>query len=450
MKKMYLPGFLFFLFFTIRGNAQIIDTIGNTPIRIDSLVGFPTFYSEQPWDLHWAPDNTLWYTMGNRLCRYDTTTHTVDTIFKRYNASGSYALGVATHPNFALNPVVYIAFDTTGTYYGGGTKIVLYKYDYSISGDSLYNETEMLSWHHGGEHSGGRLHVGQDNYLYVTTAEYYPPNDTGGNLSGKILRVNLNGTVPAINVSGTYAISYGHRNPQGIVQVPNGNVIISEFGEGIDELNLIVEYKDYGWPTFDYNQCTNIIPDSCTSLTYNPQDPIDTAIRPPSGIDYYDHPAIPELQGCILQSILSFGGYQGGMVASKLNATMDDVVSDIHYFKGEYLRWRDVCVSPDGKIFAITNDRQIPRIRMIYSTNYHASVEENPNPDIGIYPNPVENFLTIQSKKNVAEWKIISIDGKEWMNGKNAALLFQIDVTGLPTGIYFFKTENGSRKFVKE
>jgi glucose/arabinose dehydrogenase len=448
MKKILL-GTLLATFCFIRLNAQITDTIGNTIVKLDSIIGFTSNYNQSPWDLHWGPDNKLWYTMGNKVCRYDTINHSIDTLFKRVNVAGNYALSVATHPDFSTNPVVYITYDTTWAYYGYGTKIVLYKYDYSATGDSLYNETEILSWHHAGEHSGGRLHIGLDNYLYVTTAEYYPPTDTGGNLSGKVLRVNLDGTIPVINTSGTFGISYGHRNPQGIVQVPNGNVIISEFGESIDELNLIREYKDYGWPCFDYNQCTNIFPDSCTSLTYMPEPPIDTAIRPPSGIAWYNHPALPELQGCILQSILSFGGYQGGMVASKLNVTMDDVVSDVHYFKGEYKRWRDVCVSPDGKIFAITNDRDVPVIRVIYNPAYHTGTEDNLSEAFKIYPNPAENFIKIEGEKSIDDWEIISIDGKMHLNGTMVSSSAQLDISTLTPGIYFLKTKWGAKKLIK-
>jgi glucose/arabinose dehydrogenase len=454
MKKQFL--LILFLINTLAIGAQINDTIGNTIIKIDTLVSFPnsngglgTSYADNPWDLHWGPDDKLWYTMGSRLCRYDTVSHVVDTLFKRRNASGNYAMSVATHPNFAVTPIVYITFDTTNSYYSSGNRIVLYKYDYSISGDSLYNETEILSWYHTGEHSGGRLHIGIDNYLYVTTAEYWIAGDTTGNLSGKVLRLNLDGSIPAINSNGNAAISYGHRNPQGIVQLPNGNIIVSELGQIIDELNLINGFKYYGWPIFDGFGCTGVLPDSCISPTFLHEDPIDTAIRPPSGIAYYDHPAIPELQGCILQSILSLGGYQGGMVASKLNGAMDDIVSDVHYFKGEYLRWRDICVSPDGKIFAITNDRERPMIRVLYNPAYHTETENYDNITIRVYPNPTENFIKIETVMNIDEWTIISIDGKVHLNGTIVSSSAQLDISTLTPGIYFLKTKWGVKKFVK-
>jgi glucose/arabinose dehydrogenase len=331
--------------------------------------------------------------------------------------------------------------------YSGGP-IVLFRYTYSATGDSLYNEMQILSWTHPGEHCGGRLTTGIDGYLYCTTAEYFFSSDTVGNINGRVLRINFDGTVPVANISGNYPISKGHRNPQGIVQVPNGNILVSEFGASIDELNLILEYQNYGWPAYDGNNCFNI--DSCNSPTFNPIPPIDTAMRPPSGITWYDHPAIPEFQGCILQCILSFGGVQGGLVASKLNATMDDVVSDIHYFKGEYKRWRDVTVSPDGKVFAITHDRMAPVIRVIYNPNYHTGVEEYSGSSFLVFPNPSENILTIKSGGDVCYSKIVSLDGKIVRNEIPISNSNIIDISTLSPGMYYLVTNLGTEKFIKK
>lgn len=448
MRKIYV--FLLLLLPSIaQAQSRVIDTVGNTRVYIDSLIGFGVSIQNNPWDLHWGPDNKLWYTSANTLCRYDTGTGISDTLFLRNRASnGENIMSVATHPNFADSPFVYLTIDTTTSYYAGGGRIVLYKYRYSASGDSLYQETPVLSWYHPGEHCGGRVIAGHDHYLYVTTSEYWPANDSVQNLSGKILRVNLNGSIPAGNTNG-YAFSYGHRNPQGIVQVPNGNIISSELGQTIDELNWIRQDRNYGWPVFDGDFCINIIPDSCTSPTFTYESPIDTAIRPPSGIDYYGQMAIPEFQGCVLQSILSFGGYQGGLVASKLNGAMNDVVSDVHYFKAEYGRMRDVCVSPDGKVYVITNDRDNPVIRVIYNPLSFAGVAE-PDPFVmGIYPNPASDILTVSASEAPGAYSIYTIDGKICQQGLLLSAKTNMDVSGLAPGIYLLKSERGTARFVK-
>ena len=70
---------------------------------------------------------------------------------------------------------------------------------------------------------------------------------------GKILRLNLDGSIPADNPSlngvRSHIYTYGHRNPQGLEFGPNGLLYSSEHGPGTDdELNLIVAGSNYGWP----------------------------------------------------------------------------------------------------------------------------------------------------------------------------------------------------------
>ena len=69
-------------------------------------------------------------------------------------------------------------------------------------------------------------------------------------MSGKILRLNDDGTVPEDNpFSNSPVYSLGHRNPQGITWDNDGNLFVAEFGpEKNDEINLIQAGKNYGWP----------------------------------------------------------------------------------------------------------------------------------------------------------------------------------------------------------
>jgi glucose/arabinose dehydrogenase len=75
-------------------------------------------------------------------------------------------------------------------------------------------------------------------------------------LNGKILRLNLNGTVPKGNPimpgasERTIVYSMGHRNPQGIAFWPgNGKVFAVEHGPAVnDEINWIRPGLNYGWP----------------------------------------------------------------------------------------------------------------------------------------------------------------------------------------------------------
>lgn len=105
-------------------------------------------------------------------------------------------------------------------------------------------------------HDGGRLAIGPDNMLYITTGD--SGNDKLAqdlnSAAGKILRMTIDGKVPADNpFPGSYVYSYGHRNSQGIAWDKQGRMFSSEHGPsgdpgGHDEINLIEKGRNYGWP----------------------------------------------------------------------------------------------------------------------------------------------------------------------------------------------------------
>jgi glucose/arabinose dehydrogenase len=102
-------------------------------------------------------------------------------------------------------------------------------------------------------HHGGRLKIGPDSMLYATAGDAATNPEIAQDLEslgGKILRLNLDGSVPADNPFGnSYVYSYGHRNPQGLAWSQDGIMYASEHGPSAhDEINVIVSGKNYGWP----------------------------------------------------------------------------------------------------------------------------------------------------------------------------------------------------------
>lgn len=113
----------------------------------------------------------------------------------------------------------------------------------------------------GAVHHGGRMKIGPDGKLYVTAGDALQSwlAQSTSNLAGKILRLNLDGTIPADNPFNNSPIySYGHRNPQGLAWDENGILYSSEHGNNAnDEINVIEPGKNYGWPEIQGNEQRN-------------------------------------------------------------------------------------------------------------------------------------------------------------------------------------------------
>lgn len=104
-------------------------------------------------------------------------------------------------------------------------------------------------------HHGGRLKIGPDGKLYATTGDAAEANlaqDLHA-LSGKILRLNPDGSIPGDNpFPDSYIYTYGHRNPQGLAWAPDGTMYASEHGNRAnDEINVIEAGLNYGWPVIE-------------------------------------------------------------------------------------------------------------------------------------------------------------------------------------------------------
>ncbi|QQS29276.1 MAG: PQQ-dependent sugar dehydrogenase [Sphingobacteriales bacterium] len=357
-----IPLFLSILVFTVFSNVLTSSVKAQTStLTLDSTVLEITTVAtglHVPWEILWGPDDWLWVTERNgRINRIDPETGTKQllvTISDCYEYSESGLLGMALHPEFTDNPYVYVAYN----YNSGGNKVKLVRYTYN--GTVLTDPTILLTGINassGGNHSGSRLLMLPDQTLLMTTGDYY--NDAVAqnlsSLNGKILRINLDGSVPADNpISGSYVYSWGHRNAQGLVRSPSGIIYSSEHGpSNDDEFNIIEPNRNYGWPNVEGLCNTSSEISFCT--TNNVREPLVvwTPTLAVAGIDFYNHPAIPEWVGCVLMTNLKAPTFKQ-LIFDQSGTAIIQQKDIINYTYG---RLRDICVAPDGRVFIGTSNQ---------------------------------------------------------------------------------------------
>lgn len=400
----------------------------------------PNNLLNNPYTILYGPDDYLWITerSNGEISRFNTTTGAQDLlvdIASVYSTAGQDGLmGMALHPQLGQgtgNDYAYVAY----TYNSSGRKLRISRFSYSIAGNNgtLSGETTLLQGiPASNDHNSGRLVIGPDMKLYYSVgdqgnnqfanacneikAQYLPTSPTDyANYQGKILRINLDGSVPADNpsLSGvvSHVYSYGHRNAQGLVFGSNGKLYASEHGpKSDDELNIIQSGKNYGWPhiagyndDMAYAYCNWSTASPCNSgsfsdhncpATVTPVLESSWAVPPnfappmatwgtvdnsydfqagcgfvcwptvaPSGMRIYEHNLIPGWGTSVVSATLKRGRIYRASLAADGNSILpipnpetdgtDDDFEELWYTQNRY---RDIAIAPDGITFYIITD----------------------------------------------------------------------------------------------
>ncbi|TDL31227.1 sorbosone dehydrogenase family protein [Jeotgalibacillus sp. S-D1] len=196
-------------------------------------------------------------------------------------ASEAGLLGFVLAPDFPESNLAY-AYYTYESGDGQFNRIVFLRLNDNVWGEErvLLDQIPSGTYHH-----GGRLKIGADEKLYATTGDASTSEIAQDidSLGGKILRMNLDGSIPSDNpYSNSYVFSYGHRNPQGITWSPDGTMYASEHGNNAnDEINKIESGQNYGWPIIEGDEEQ----DGLVSPIFTSGDESTWA---PSGMGYYN------------------------------------------------------------------------------------------------------------------------------------------------------------------
>jgi glucose/arabinose dehydrogenase len=177
------------------------------------------------------------------------------------NSNERGLLGLALDPNFGANGYVYVYY----TRQNGGT-VNNRVSRFTASGDLIAGNSELVlleidNLSGSGVHNGGGIFF-QNGKLFILTGENSNTSHSQnkGNLLGKVLRINADGSIPSDNpfvndgsFSGKNKAIYamGFRNPfKGAAESAQGRVYVNDVGGSYyEEINLLEAGKNYGWPT---------------------------------------------------------------------------------------------------------------------------------------------------------------------------------------------------------
>lgn len=415
-----------------------------------------------PWEIQWGPDQHIWTTERyGRVSRIDPETGTQHVILDIsdlvFQEGESGLLGMALHPSFDEHPYVYMAY----TYMVSGNikeKIVRYEYD----NEQLLNEFILLDNIQGNTtHDGCRMIILPDLTLLFSTgdAQNQPAAQNLEHLSGKFLRLHLDGSIPDDNPYPNNPVySFGHRNAQGLYLAPNGIIYSSEHGPSTDdELNIIEPGRNYGWP--EVHGFCDLQEEIVFCDENNVKEPLEawTPTIATSDIVYYSHEAIPEWQGHILLTSLK----NKRLYVMALNEDGTAVIGEEQLFIDWWGRLRDICMGPSGEIYLATNGPSwantepfTHRIVKLWNPDY-VNVENNKTgrgEAVKLFPNPATFSFRVEVDAPLLgqQMKIYSMEGKLMFDQKIDSLVTTVTTRELSNGVFLFQVVNGQKTVYSE
>lgn len=303
-----------------------------------------------PWELVSVPDGRMFVTERPGTIRViengELASEPLIEFAAPFNEEGEGGLlGLAADPDFDNNGYLYAYH----SYLEGGGDIANRVLRLKVSDGKATIDKELLSDIPGGvNHNGGRIKIGPDNLLYITTGERYEPElaQNEDSLGGKILRIGLDGSIPEDNPwPNSPVYSMGHRNAQGLAwNLDNGYLYATEHGQrNFDEINRIEAGENYGWPEVEGDDDKN--------GTYQaPLAHSGDETWAPSGVAFIE-------EGPWAGSLLAANLRGEQLLKITLSEDGTQVTQVEPIFKDEWGRIRNVTAGEDGKLYVLTNNR---------------------------------------------------------------------------------------------
>jgi aldose sugar dehydrogenase len=281
-------------------------------------------------------------------------------------------MDIALHPDFASNRFVYLSYHRPDETLPAGIASL---------GRARFNGTALENFellYSSGLNGNMSLGFGSDNKLYLTTPDSGNAAQSLNSTSGKIMRLNDDGSIPADNPFVTTAgalpeiYSYGHRYGLGLTVHPvTGELWQSENGpNGGDEINIIRAGQNYGWPLVSYGRSYSGPWESGTPGHdgYAFPEVIWIPSVAVSGLTFYTGDALSKWKGDLFVGGMREGEVNGTGRLERIlfNSRMEELrreslLTELHK------RVRDVVQGPDGYLYVSLDDRDGGVLRILPS-----------------------------------------------------------------------------------
>ena len=346
-----------------------------------------------PWSIAFLPDSTMLVTEKDgrlRIIRNGALDPKPVPGVPTVRVQGrSGLMDVLLHPQFATNRFIYFSYLKPGA---AERQSILTIARGRFDGSAVTGLTDIFSC--GAGCSGpSRIAWGRDGKLYMTT----PSGGTGdgsqdpNTYSGKVLRLNDDGTVPADNPFVGRAghkpevYTLGHRNSLGLAMHPTtGEMWLSEMGpNGGDEINILKPGANYGWPTVSLGRS---YPGPWQSQTFSKE-----GIEAPvvywmpsislSGLAFYTGDKLPKWKGDVF-----VGGQRTGEIPGTGHLQRVLVNDRLEELRREALlvplrmRIRDVRQGPDELLYVLVDHENGGVLRIEPSATQQKPVTSSARP----------------------------------------------------------------------
>lgn len=332
----------------------------SAPFTATSVAEFDT-----PWAIAFLPDGRLLLTeKGGKIfiVTQSGDKTAVDGVPEVAFSGQNGLLDIAPAPDFEKGKAVYFSYNEPAK---NGSSVVLVRAVLDEGDGKAALQDKTTIWKQDaaarGGQPGGIIALEPDGkHLFLSVGDRMLPATAQDDEApmGKILRMNLDGSVPKDNphadAGGVRALTWstGHRNPYGLAFGPDGKLWEHEMGpRGGDEFNLIKPGLNYGWPVVSNgdNYSGRPIPRHSTRPEFEPPLVYWTPVIAPAGLAFYEGDMFPEWRGSALIGGLSV------MSLVRVVIDKDGKADEAERFEMEN-RVRDVAVGPDGAIWLIEDD----------------------------------------------------------------------------------------------